>query len=1389
MITAFVFASAPATLLGPDRIKALEKWSWLGQPQVKKALVGEHGKGVVIHIQTHPFAENILTPHYAQKADKQGCYPTILSFFCMFLNFPPVLTRNQVAQMALNALRTEMVTFTGTPGFEANGVTVGYRAEYTQRTGTEAKYNAIEGRTSDVASDANHKGQYYIQLGEQLYDGKLKLSNDIDVFGRPSRKWEFDGKGIGIYAKTELLDKEYVGEVTGKDLFDLLGATTLKDYTTYAFVDGVWTDGTGAKTALGNAYFNAADMNKNNKAGVGATGTGTLTQVYVDHDKDLVYVVVINTYLAFANKDYDTKKEQVDIAAYSLKKDASISEYIKVAKDGSKKVTFELAIEDFPDADSIKKDDPLLITVADGEVQTFKHAEVLSAVTISAFSQKKSVTVDGTKYSYTTTAGYKAGDLGDYTTTQITNLKDRSYNVYLDVYGNLIGVEEVEAVKNYVFITGIDLNGSNRHNQTADASAIFLDGTMDSIKINMTKSEWKDDPDGDDDDAVLNTWCTYTKNGDVYTVKEVSDVGVTKVGVAGEVPGNVPSSANGKLAQFNQQCTTGEMTIDSKNYRMYGGGAKGTDYYNVYGDVDTVYLTAKLGELVKGNTTGTNYGIIDGVSSVNTGIANTDLTVWNNTKAAQQAADNKPANGTPGEYPKTSSGIYGLYNDKGLIIAAVVIGEDAGTAKDLVYVHTDGLEEEIDNGSSNTKATGDGLWTWTRKVVRNGEEVLLTEVGDYYDGDHSLSKMEQYKWYQVRTNASGNVIEAKEASVALTVYNPVHFVSGNSQYVTKYDEINDAIEKNGVKTVLYLTNGGPNDGATNGYTGAMEVKGDRTLAITNEEGSGIWFRDDVNVVLQYWNRNKQEKDIMTGEGVDDLKEMVDIVNDNNSSRGSATYFVSALIEDGRATTIVIYDSYNNYKRPGDTDKPEATGNVIVAKSFTGSKKPTMDGESKTTVNAFGIPVVSFNAKVPEWAVGTVNFTYNLYVNDTIAVVGEKTGALTIGAEQKVAVSNLALGGSITGGILKPSDKIRVEITDATYGSVKVKFVDNADTTKTVPVTEASTKTIKVGAIANATDLKVKVDETKTTYTSATIAGVDGVTVAAAGATVNTGSVKDTTEANVYTVNHTNVTVDGGGYVTVKLTLGTATPVPAKYAITAPASCGDVLESTGEALSTFGLPSTDANANSKLIVAAKAGTLDNRNEGELVALQVKLGAAAAADLTMHQLKVTVKVAGKTLTAVLSGNTPVDLTAATGSSNIVMTQDYEIESIKVERVEKLKVESVTKTGLGTYEIKFNMNVVGSETTSGSEGAFKTGDVTFVAAGTATGTKILSGTVKGDTVIIETSNAAGDKMVDMVETEGFKIVSVKSADDSTNVIEATAGLNTWKLNDTGAFVGSHT
>ena len=826
--------------------------------------------------------------------------------------------------MALNALRTEMVTFTGTPGFEANGVVIGYKAEYTQRTGTEAKYHAIEGRTSDVASDANHKGQYYIQLGEQLYDGKLKLNNnDQDVFGRPARKWEYDGRGIGTYAKTELLDKEYVGSVSGKDLRDLLGNAVLdqnSEYDVYCYIDGIETKTAGAKTQLGGAYFDSLDMNKNNKATIGGTGTGVKTEVYVDHEADIVYVVVVNTYLAIASKDYDTKKEEASLNAYAMKKVGDELYKVPQRTATGSGVTLTLPVEDFPSATEIKKDDPLLVQVADGEVQNYKHAEVLSGVTVTSFKKNDNVVTGGTKYSYTTTADYKwADDINKSYTggSGITNLKDRSYNIYLDAYGNLIGIEEVEAKKNYVFITGIDLNGSNITNSTADANAIFLDGTMETIKVNMTKSTLQ--VKRTDADAILNTWCTFTKSGDVYTVKEVSDVGLTQVGGGiGDVT-KYPSSTNGNLAQFNQT-NANDMTVGGKYIRMYGGddGATIKDYFNVYGDSDTVYLTAELGELQ--NSAG-NYGVIDDVVSVTTGVANTSLTAYGDANALASAQDSK-ITGTVTQ-PRCSSGIYGLYNENALIIAAVVIGEDAGTAKDLVYVHSSGLEEEIDNGSKNTRAGNDDLWTWTRKVIRDGEEILLTEVGDNYKTGSSLADMEQYQWYEVRTNADGNVTKVVDAATAL--------VGSSSRYVTVYSQINDAVEPTGVETVLYLTNGGPKMGA--GESTDLVVRGNNTLAVEGKSGSGIHFKDDVNVTLQYWNKNTKQTDIMAGEGVVDLKNMVSIVNGNNGKRGASTYYISALIQNGRATDIVIYDSYNNYDQPNRPAESTEGVEAVVNNGF------------------------------------------------------------------------------------------------------------------------------------------------------------------------------------------------------------------------------------------------------------------------------------------------------------------------------------------------------------------------------------------------------------------------------------------------------------------------
>ena len=96
------------------------------------------------------------------------------------------LTRNQVAQMALNALQANIVDFTGTPGIKFDGVEVGYKAEYTPRTSPDEIYSAI----GNLSTNINGQDQYYVQLGEELYDGDLELrDNDSDDFERPARTW------------------------------------------------------------------------------------------------------------------------------------------------------------------------------------------------------------------------------------------------------------------------------------------------------------------------------------------------------------------------------------------------------------------------------------------------------------------------------------------------------------------------------------------------------------------------------------------------------------------------------------------------------------------------------------------------------------------------------------------------------------------------------------------------------------------------------------------------------------------------------------------------------------------------------------------------------------------------------------------------------------------------------------------------------------------------------------------------------------------------------------------------------------------------------------------------------------------------------------------------
>ena len=782
------------------------------------------------------------------------------------------MTRNDVAQLVLNTLRSGTVEASTDGSWTIGDVTINNNVRYSYITSNQDYADAIDDvKSTSNTTDAN---RYVVELGEQLYQGDLELNdNATDVFGRPARTWSYDSKEIGTYAKTELLKQSYTTKVTGRDLYDLLGSNVVDTYDVKVTIDGV-TD-----HSINGAIFNETAINRNNKAGVGATGNGVLTEVYVDQENKNVDIAIINTYLAIATDDYNEKQEDLTLDVYGIEKAARSDEYVKTLTDGENKSAMEVSNEDFF-VEDVLDGDVMLVTVADGEIQSISEPETLSAVEISSFKVGDSLTADGTDYDYANTAEYDVDTLEAWTDGDVINLKDLTYNVYLDQYGYAIGVVEVENPNNYLFITGIDGNYNNLANATYKANAIFLDGTMGVITIDSRKSDFIDDMNtdttaddksvltGHEDDATLNRWFTYTVNSsDVYTVKLVDINAGTDLGQSTEDRSKV---------------------IDYKNYTTTDGNGK-----LVYGNDNTVYLTVSIDDI----KTAENRSdvVIDDVDSVAVGIDNVDIRSW--TKDDVQKKFAEVANLDKDE---VSHGVYTLYDEDGYIIAMVVVGEDNGANDSLVYIHNDTVARE--SYDKNTEE-----WTWTRSAVDGltGEEITLTEVDD--SGISLLKGMEENQWHRVRFNADGEVVAVgvSQTPGELDFNDYGEFENWNLntdpyRYVTKYNNpanaINEAIIDPAVDTVLYHE----------GFIADMLSNEGHTLYVSQNDDTGIRYTEDTVVVFDQENDNERTTEFYAGEsGVErvinelhDVPATVDV---------DANYVISVLFDNGRATTIVVYD--------------------------------------------------------------------------------------------------------------------------------------------------------------------------------------------------------------------------------------------------------------------------------------------------------------------------------------------------------------------------------------------------------------------------------------------------------------------------------------------------
>ena len=808
------------------------------------------------------------------------------------------VNREEACLYAFNTLNATMVEYTNQTIVIANG---------TVKTDKVAKDMENNARTETIKDDNK------MQFAEKYFTN-LEKEPTADDFGRPANKWTYKNTDIGTYVDYSLMVAEYTNGVSGKEVYNKVGKTAMDKYDVAAYVDG----NDASKTILPNVA-------KDNKDDLTGTDTGVLTQVFVNDDEKEAVVTEINTYLGIADSDYSAKKDEADFTVYGLKKSGKVHVMDK-ADDGKSYVSFKVSGEDF-DVSKVEEDDAYLFTVAAGEVQTFVPAETIKGTEITSFKKGSNVTVGGTKYDFSKAAYYDNEALKVYTgenNNDTINLKDTTYNVYLDTYGNLIGLEEVDAVDNYVFITGADENSSNLATKTTDANAIFLDGTSKVIEVSKTKG---DGIDNADISPVINKWFTYTvdKNG-VYTLKDINDT----------------YAKGDKVGQSKTQA--GDIEIDKKHVSLDGSG----DFTKVYGNADSIYLTASLKKVTKSGNN--NYAVISGVDNVTTGIKNASIKTWDDTQAKKDV-DSK-WNETGKNWPGVSYGVYTLFKDNGYVIAAVVVGDDAASTKNLVFSHKKDVELESYDKTEDE-------WTWTRKVVNaKGEEIVLTEKSDSLS---ELNKMVKGLWYQVKYDAKGNVISVDTASNALSVV--------KKEYITSFGDIETAVNDNDTVLLEMVET----KTVHNALDKKLTLKGS-TLYDATSAKLGVAVDDDTNIVFIQKNDNKETTSFETG--VKALETA--LKNLNEVSKDTYSYEFSAYIEDGIATTVVIRDlTAGEYEGSKPATKADYTFDGLTA---------YVDG----TTGAIKFSTATC-ADISDWELGTpATVEYTISVNGGAARTYKQT---------------------------------------------------------------------------------------------------------------------------------------------------------------------------------------------------------------------------------------------------------------------------------------------------------------------------------------------------------------------------------------------------------------
>ena len=303
-------------------------------------------------------------------------------------------TRELVSEILFRAINVPMVTYTAAFGYQ------------------------------NVGLNGDKDGKLFqnnVSLGKKNF--KLESKDTADKFGRPTITWKYNtGDEETVIAVKPLAT--FTEPAKNCEVYDESGLakdTKLDVYTNSAKKDGTYV---------------IADNKEDSKQAM----QGRLTEVYEDR------LVNVDTYLAEVEK---AVAEKTDAKGHVTKAYVLVDDIYG----------FEGKFDDkFVTSDEFKADDMVLVTVADGKIQSMVKAENKAATLTKIKGNYKVIDkvadvmgLDKEDVKTTNTAAYKG-------TLEVLALGS-TYNFYFDTYGNVIGADELAsnyAVLDSLYIARLD---------------------------------------------------------------------------------------------------------------------------------------------------------------------------------------------------------------------------------------------------------------------------------------------------------------------------------------------------------------------------------------------------------------------------------------------------------------------------------------------------------------------------------------------------------------------------------------------------------------------------------------------------------------------------------------------------------------------------------------------------------------------------------------------------------------------------------------------------------------------------------------------------------------------------------------------------------------------